>query len=253
MIREQRCIHCAACVPACREGAISVVGEHLVTEMSRCTVCGDCVDVCQTQAREMIGRTMTVSEVMAEIEKDVIFYDQSGGGVTFSGGEPLMQPEFVLALVRACHAHEIKTAIDTSGLASWKTLQEIAADLDLILYDIKVMDEERHGKFTGVSNRLILDNLRRLVSEGYHVAIRVPLIPGINDDDENISRLGEFVASLSTPPRVSLLPYHKAGVNKYARLNKAYAIPEIEPPSEARMAELGAVLQSFGLDIHIGA
>lgn len=237
---------------ACPEAAISQSGDSIVTDMTKCTVCGDCVQVCQAEARELIGRTMTVAQVMAEIEKDVAFYDESRGGVTFSGGEPLMQPDFLHALLQGCREREIHTAVDTSGLANWKTVQRIAEDVNLFLYDLKLMDESRHRQFTGVSNELVLANLRALVLQGCTVRIRMPVLPGINDDDANISQLGKFIVSLAHLPPISILPYHKAGIHKYARLNKAYALPELDPPSEERMNVIAARLKEFGLIVQVG-
>jgi pyruvate formate lyase activating enzyme len=215
-------------------------------------VCGDCAQVCQAEAREIVGRRVTVAEVMAEVEKDIVFYDESGGGVTFSGGEPLMQPDFLCALLQSCKEKEIHAAVDTSGLAAWKTLRQISQDVDLFLYDLKLMDDEKHRRFTGVSNELILSNLRALASQGSAITVRVPIIPGVNDDDENISRLGEFVASLPHVPFVSILPYHKAGADKYVRLNKTYALPQTQSPSDERMAEIATLLQGFGISVKVG-
>jgi len=236
-------------VEACTHGAISLSGDSVITDDALCVVCGDCAKVCQAEAREIVGRQVSVVEVMAEVEKDIAFYDESGGGVTFSGGEPLMQPDFLRALLRSCKEKEIHAAVDTSGLAAWETLQNISENVDLFLYDLKLMDDEKHRRLTGVSNDLILSNLRALASQGSAITVRVPIIPNINDDDENISRLGEFVASLPRVPPVSILPYHKAGADKYARLNKTYTMPQIQPPSDKRMAEISAVLQSFGLTV----
>jgi len=248
----RRCIRCGACLPACTQGAISLLGDSTITDDALCTACGDCVQVCQADAREMVGRQVTVAEVTAEIEKDIVFYDESGGGVTFSGGEPLMQPGFLYALLQSCQEREIHTAVDTSGLAAWKTLQRISEKVDLFLYDLKLMDDEKHRQFTGVSNGLILSNLAALASQGNAITVRVPIVPGINDDDENISRIGEFAASLARVPSISILPYHQAGVDKYARLHKMYALPATQSPSDERVAEVAKTLQAFGLSVRIG-
>jgi pyruvate formate lyase activating enzyme len=249
---ERRCIRCGACMEACEHNAISISGNSVITDDALCQLCGACVEVCQAEAREIIGRQVTVTQVMAEIEKDVAFYDESGGGVTFSGGEPLAQPDFLLALLTACKDKEIRTAVDTSGFAPWQTLQGISPCVDLYLYDLKLMDDERHRRFTGVSNELILSNLRALSAWGKTIIVRVPIIPGVNDDSENITRLGEFVAALPRVPPVSLLPYHKVGIDKYVRLRMPYAWPEIQPPADERMGELASTLKGFGLTVRMG-
>lgn len=252
MFREHRCIRCGACLTACPEHVISQSDGLIITDMIKCTVCGDCVQVCQTEAREIIGHQVTVAEVITEIEKDIAFYDESGGGVTFSGGEPLMQPDFLLALLQGCKERDIHTAVDTSGLANWKTVQRIAEYVDLFLYDLKLIDDARHRQFTGISNELILANLRSLALPGRTIMVRVPIIPGLNDNPEDIAQLGQFVLSLAHRPPISILPYHKAGVNKYARLNKPYALPETQPPPDGRVAEIMTTLQELGLEVRTG-
>jgi pyruvate formate lyase activating enzyme len=249
---ERRCIGCGACAVECGQQAISMAGGVPVTDDGRCVVCGECTAVCQTEAREIVGRAMTVAEVMAAILKDVPFYDESGGGVTFSGGEPLAQPEFLTELLRACRIHEIHTAVDTSGLAAWSTLQQISPLVDLFLYDLKVMDDARHRQYTGVSNRPILANLQRLVGQGSRVAVRMPVIPGINDDVANFEQMAGFLLALPRVPPVSLLPYHQAAVDKYTRLGLPYTLDGVTPPGDERMLELARLLQGLGLAVKIG-
>ncbi len=188
----------------------------------------------------------------AEIERDVAFYDESGGGATFSGGEPLLQPDFLLALLRVCKAKEIHTAVDTCGFASWETLDRIRGHVDLFMYDLKLVDDVKHRKFTGVSNALILKNLQALSQQGQRIVLRVPIMPGINDDDENLRRTATFAAALPHLDRVDVLPYHRTGVEKYERLNKSYGLPEIHPPSDERMADIAQTLREFGLRVKIG-
>ncbi|MBC8248717.1 MAG: glycyl-radical enzyme activating protein [Anaerolineales bacterium] len=252
MFRERRCIRCGACQAVCTQGAISMDGDVVSTDREKCTLCGACVEACYAEARELVGREVTVAEVMAEIEQDVAFYDESGGGVTFSGGEPLLQRNFLLALLRACREKEIHTAVDTCGFATWETLDSLREHVDLFLYDLKSMDDARHLKSTGVSNELILGNLHRLSTLGHDIILRVPVIPGINDDDENIRQTGAFAATLSYLNRLDVLPYHRAGTEKYHRLNKVYELPEARPPSDERMAKIVRILRGFGLQIKIG-
>ncbi len=252
MLREHRCIRCGACLEACPRGAITQADGSVLTDLDKCIACGTCVRVCHAEAREAIGRKMTVAQVMAEVEKDIVFYDQSGGGVTFSGGEPLLQAEFLDALLVACKEKEIHTAVDTSGFAHWPILERIRGKVDLFLYDLKIMDSTRHREYTGVPNEMILTNVSNLAALGSAVRIRVPIIPGINDDDENILKLGEFLCSLDRPLPVSVLPYHKAGIHKYARLHKTYTLTDVESPSEERMNEIATALRRHGIQVQVG-
>ena len=252
MLRMDRCIQCAACLAECEQGAISINGDGVVTDRELCIQCGVCAKSCYADAREVIGREMTVGEVMAEIERDLSFYDESGGGVTFSGGDPLLQRDFLLALLKACKQQEIHTAVDTSGSFSWPVFERIRPYVDLFLYDLKTMDEERHKEVTGVSNRLILDNLDKLSQQGQSIILRMAVVPGINDDEQNLRRTGEFAAALPHLQGMSLLPYHDTAVHKYANLNRAYAIPDVRPPSDERMAAIAETLRGYGLDVKIG-
>jgi pyruvate formate lyase activating enzyme len=199
-----------------------------------------------------MGREMTVAQVMAEIERDIAFYDESGGGVTFSGGEPLLQRDFLLALLRACQEKEIHAALDTCGFATWETLDSIREYVDLFLYDLKLTDDAKHQKFTGVSNELVFRNLQLLSAQGHSIFLRVPIIPGMNDDGESIRQIGAFAAALPHLERVDILPYHHAGAEKYNRLNKVYGLPETCPPSDESVAEIARVLRGFGLQVKIG-
>lgn len=249
ILRPERCVGCGACLDICEHGAIDRVGDVITTFRQRCIACGACVDVCYTEARELVGRRMAVDRVMEEIEQDVAFYDQSGGGVTFSGGEPLAQPVFLKALLRACKARHLQTAVDTCGFAPWEDLDAVRDDVDLFLYDLKLMDDARHQALTGVSNQPILQNLQRLSRAGHRIILRVPIIPGVNDDEENLTRMGAFAAHLPSVERFELLPYHDIGRDKYRRLGKTCRMPETEAPSEARIEALEQVLRSPGMPV----
>jgi pyruvate formate lyase activating enzyme len=244
-----RCIGCEVCLAVCDAGAISLVDGEIVTDRARCTACGACVEVCYAGAREMAGREMTVAEVLVEVERDLPFYDESGGGVTFSGGEPLAQPRFLLALLQACRARGIRTALDTCGFAPWAVLDRVRPYVDLFLYDLKAIDEDRHRELTGRSNRPVLRNLEALSRHGHRIVLRMPIVPGINDDDESIRRAAAFAAGLPHLQRVDLLPYHHIAVEKYRRIQRAYGLPEQAPPTAARLAVISAAMRGFGLDV----
>jgi pyruvate formate lyase activating enzyme len=252
MYHENRCIRCGACLAACAQGALSWNRDRVSTDLAECTLCGACVEACYAEAREIVGQEMTVAQVMAEIERDVAFYDESGGGVTVSGGEPLQQSAFLLALLRACRREEIHTALDTCGYAAWETLDRIRGDVDLFLYDLKLMDDARHRGFTGVSNRLILSNLQALSRRGHRIVLRVPVVPGVNDDAESVRQIGAFAASLPALEGVDILPYHRAALDKYRRLNRRYRLSKTDPLPDERLAEMAQVLRGFGLGVNIG-
>ena len=247
LFRENRCIQCGICVDTCPHGAISWNSHGPVTDRTTCQRCATCVTACYAEARERIGREMTVAQVMAEIERDVAFYDESGGGVTLSGGEPMLQRDFARALLQACQAEEIHTVLDTCGFASWHTVDSLREAVDLFLYDLKLMNDDKHRHFTGVPNEPILNNLRGLSEHGHHIIVRVPVIPGVNDDDENFRLMGAFVATLPHVDGVDLLPYHPTAVDKYARLNMPYKLADVRPPTDERMAEIAHILQNYGL------
>ena len=253
MYRQSRCIQCDTCLAVCPAGAISRNDGVTLIDLKKCDLCGDCLANCYSQGLELAGRMMTVNEVLAEIERDVIFYDQSGGGATFSGGEPLLQHDFLKALLQACGERGIHTALDTSGYASWQALDDLRAYVGLFLYDLKLMDDAQHRNYTGVPNKLILKNLQRLSDHGQRIIVRVPIIPGINDHADNLRQTGKFLAGLSSLERVDLLPYHKIGLGKYTSLQKVYKLNEIQPPSQERMAELASIFYGFGLNVKIGA
>ena len=247
---RNKCIGCGDCVTSCPHGAIAFSGS-IARDETKCRLCEYCVETCPTGAMEKIGQKKTVAEIMQAIEKDSVFYEESGGGVTFSGGEALNQLEFLDALLTACKAKRIHTALDTSGYAPWESIARIANKVDLFLYDIKLMDEAKHKKYTGVSNTLILDNLKRLAAGQRRVWIRIPVIPGINDDEKNITAIGEFLSSLNLQD-VYLLPYHNIAIDKYARLGKPYPLPNLASLSDSQMDNVTQILKAFNLHINIG-
>jgi pyruvate formate lyase activating enzyme len=250
--RPNRCLRCGDCLPACPAGAIDRQGGDIVTDWAQCRQCGDCVAICPAEAREVVGRITGATELMEEIARDTIFFDESGGGVTFSGGEPLLQPEFLLSLLQACRTKGIHTAIDTTGYAPPEIVEQISDWTDLFLYDLKVVDEARHLEYTGVSNTLILKNLQWLAARGKAIIIRIPVIPGMTDTPENIRQVGEFVAALPNVVSLELLPYHAAGLGKYERLRLNYTMPETAQVTPAEVDRIACELQQYGIRIEIG-
>jgi pyruvate formate lyase activating enzyme len=202
--------------------------------------------------QQTIGTSVTVEDVLVEIEKDLIFYDESGGGVTFSGGEPLLQSAFLDALIEACRARDIHTSLDTSGYAPLEVFHWVASKCDLVLYDLKIMDDVRHIKFTGVSNDLILKNLEAIAGNGNKIQIRLPLIPGMTDDIDNVRQVGRFVKSLATIQQVDVLPYHRTADGKYQRLRLSNRMQQVSPLADEQIHTIKQELETFGLRVSIG-
>ena len=251
-----KCLRCARCVDACPAGAISIIsGGEVSTDRALCINCDfQCAEVCPTGARKIAGEEMTVGQVMAEVERDTIFYANSGGGVTLSGGEPAMQPEFSLAILKACKERDFHTAIETCGYVKWDILDEMLKYLDLVYIDIKHMSPEEHEKLTGKGNELVLENTRRIATNypDIPLIIRIPVIPGYNDSDENITSTAQFVRQLNGDHKIELLPYHKLGVSQYRVLARDYPLPDLEPPPEERMRVLEGLVESYGIPAQIG-
>ncbi len=236
---------------ACPRGAIRYSARGVMVDQDACIHCGACVKACPTEALEMTGIPMSVEDVMAEVLKDRAFYDESRGGVTFSGGEPLMQHEFLFEVLRACGARGIHRAVDTTGFASSEVLLHIAEETDLFLYDLKHMNPEEHKKYTGVDNALILTNLQKLASRNAEVNIRIPFIPGINDSRENLLETARFLSSLPKAYTVSLLPYHAAAMEKYHKLGRDYLLKDVLPPSEHQLRQAARIVEGCGLTVKI--
>jgi pyruvate formate lyase activating enzyme len=250
--RTGRCVRCGRCVEVCTSRATTFIDGRPSIDPDKCTLCGECVDACAAGAREIIGQEMTVEQVMTEVEKDIVFYEQSNGGVTFSGGEPVIQPDFLLALLDQCKNNGIHTAVDTSAYAELQIIEKVADKTDLFLCDLKHMDSLMHERFTGVGNKLILDNIKWLSQAGKKIIIRIPVISGFNDDNGNIEATGQFAASLSHISRIDLLPYNRGGKEKTARLSADYKLMQAETPDDDKMSSIAEILEKYGFEVKIG-
>jgi pyruvate formate lyase activating enzyme len=239
----------APCVPACLEEAILLNGRGKpAIDRDVCDNCGTCAEACPHGALTLVGREMSVAEVLAEVEKDRAFYRRSGGGVTIGGGEPLAQHGFTAELLEAAREEYLHTAVETSGYAAWNHFEKVLRHVDLLYFDLKHMDPERHEELTGQSNRLILDNLGKALSiKGpQDVVIRIPVIPGYNDSPENIRESARFVAELGIT-QIELMPYHRFGASKYRQYGMVYQLDEPAPAPESDLQSLRELVESFGL------
>jgi pyruvate formate lyase activating enzyme len=247
VVFESRCLGCGNCKKVCPTGAVVSAVDKVEHSGASCILCGDCVTACPTGALQLIGKRMTVTEVMTEVLKDRLFYEDSGGGVTFSGGEPLAQPLFLKELLEGCRACGLHTAVDTCGYALREHLLSVAPLTDLFLYDIKITDDAKHRHYTSVSNVPILENLTALGKIHNNIWLRMPIIPGLNDDDENLEAVARFVASVPAVRQVNLLPYHKTGIAKFNRLRQTYHLEETPDPSPKDMEKARQKFCAFGL------
>jgi pyruvate formate lyase activating enzyme len=250
-LHPERCLGCGICVPVCRQGTAGPLGTP---GEGTCTACGACAEACPAEARDLLGRPWTVDALLAEVLRDRDFYGPSGGGVTFSGGEPLTDGNaaFVLACLAALRRHGVPTAVDTCGHVDTDVLLEAAALTDLVLYDLKLMDDADHRRHCGVGNGLIRDNLARLVATDVEVRVRVPLIPGLTDTPGNLAAIAGFVAGLPRRPEVHLLPYHGAGAGKYERLGMSYALAHAAAPGPDDLAHAARTFTDHGLAVTCG-
>jgi pyruvate formate lyase activating enzyme len=260
IVVETRCIRCGLCREVCpaeqlppnAEPGSPQPGDGVRAAPVACTLCGACVDACPAGAVQLAGRRMTVAEVLAEVRRDRIFYDDCGGGLTVSGGEPLMQPAFVIALLRACRDDGISTAVDTSGCGAREHLLEMAPFTDLFLYDLKLADSARHAVYTGAANKGILENLRALGEVHGNIWIRIPLLPGINDSPGDLDAAGEIIRQIKGVQQVNLLAYHETAAHKLQRLGRPYRAKEISAPTSRQMDIAAERMRKFGLSVKTG-
>ncbi len=253
MFAPSKCIRCGSCVEVCPEKAIILTVDGIVTDPALCKVHGRCAEVCPTLAIEMSGKVMSVDAIMAEIEKERLFFDQSNGGVTFSGGEPLVHIPMLRELLDECGKRNIHRAVDTAGNVSTSTLLDIAARTDLFLWDLKMMDSDLHRKWTTAPNEMILHNLTVLAETGAEIIIRIPLMGGINDTVDNIAQTALFISSLAGRKKeVNLLPFHKIAQNKYMKLGRSESFELFEEPDKETLTRIIAQFAEQGIKATVG-
>jgi pyruvate formate lyase activating enzyme len=249
--RPDRCIDCRRCSAVCPAGAIGFEGSIPKIDRPRCNACGICADVCPSQSITLLGKPMSVENLHEELCKDKVFYRHSGGGVTLSGGEVLLNPGFTGRLLRALQGEGIGVGVDTCGYVPWANIENVISCVDFFLWDIKHMDPERHKKGTGVSNDLILSNLRAVSNRNIPIYVRIPVIPGFNDSEENIKATCEFARSLQSLVEVDLLPLHHLGKARYANLDRPYPIDDLHPVPEDVIQELMLLIESHGIEARV--
>lgn len=253
MFAPAKCIRCGTCVEVCPEKAVTLTSEGIVTDPDICKVHGRCAEVCPTKAIEMSGKAMTADEIMNAIEKERVFFDHSGGGVTFSGGEPLLHIPLLTKLLDECGRRGIHRAVDTAGNVSSKVITDIAARTDLFLYDLKMMDPVLHKKWTNVSNERLLSNLILLAETGADIIIRIPLMGGINDTEENIDQSARFISSLAGERKqVNLLPFHKIAQNKYMKLGRPGSFELFSEPGREKLTGIIEQFRAYGITATVG-
>ncbi|AEG60393.1 glycyl-radical enzyme activating protein [Desulforamulus ruminis] len=244
---RDRCTGCGQCTSTCAAKALVMENGHPLLDKEKCRVCNQCCEICPTGARKKMGFRIPVGEVVKAVQRDAVFYRESGGGVTFSGGEPFAQGVFLRSLAAACKKLNIDTAVETSGYFSWESSRDILELLDHVLVDIKHMDPQTHRQLTGVSNRQILDNIIAMSRIHPHVLVRVPLISGINDQEENLREMCRFLVENTSITGVELLPYHHLGVAKFRALGFTGA-PVYKTPGEEKQVALKGLIASYGLE-----
>ncbi|GAA0675499.1 pyruvate formate lyase activating enzyme [Clostridium cadaveris] len=252
MIYTNKCIDCGFCAKACKSGALTFEEGMIHFNKILCKNCGECCEVCPTGARTIVGEYKNSETLLKEIEKDKVFYDESDGGVTFSGGEPLSQEKFLEEILKRCKEAGIHTTVDTSGYGSENTIRSITPYVDLFLYDLKSMNDFVHKKYTGVSNKRILENLKLIGELGGKIFIRIPLITGINDSKEDIYSFIKFIKNIDGILQVNILPYHNISQEKYLRLRREYQCENVKEPTSEGLEEIKSMFENEGFKTVIG-
>ena len=246
----RKCIACDACKEICPQEAISLTDGEMKIDRQRCVKCFRCTEVCYAESKELIGQEITPEEIFREVNKDRFFYMQKGGGVTFSGGEPLTQPDLLAEAAALCRKNRIHTVIETCGAGNYEEFKKALPYIDAMFFDLKHMDTNVHKELTGAGNEQILDNLIKITTHGIPITIRTPVIPGYNDSEENIITVAEFIKELPHVENYELLPYHNLGESKYKALGREYELSEVEPPTEEHIITLvksaNRILKPYG-------
>jgi pyruvate formate lyase activating enzyme len=239
-----KCILCGYCASVCPEHCHRIENGVHTFDRTHCGRCGKCTEECYAKALEAIGREMTVEEVLAEVLKDRVFYEKSGGGLTLSGGEPMMQFDFAKALLAAAKRERLHTVIETCGVAPFEQFEAIRPDVDLFYYDIKETDDAKHREYTGASSERVFENVRKLDTAGARLVLRCPIIPGLNDRDDHFAAIAALAGELSGVLEIHVLPYHILGSSKSQRLGKTYALSGTKMPDETHVQRWVSELQA---------
>ena len=242
---------CDKCIDICSQNALKKIKGKLIRNYKICSSCGKCVQICPTASQQIIGKKISAEKIIEEIEKDRLYFESSSGGITFSGGEPLMQHFFLKETLKLCKNRGIHTALDTSGYSTIEVFNTILNYTDLFLYDLKILDDQQHKKYTGVSNKNIIKNLKTLQKKRKDVILRFTIINGITNTKENLRNIINFVSSLKGINEIDLLPFHNIN-EKYHRIGKKYKLKDIQPPSKDDIVKIKELFELKGLNVRIG-
>lgn len=253
MYNAAKCIGASHCIEHCPNEALELTAHGVVTDFDLCNLCGKCAEVCPTKAFEMLGSVISIDDLMKTIDNEAVFFDQSGGGVTFSGGEPLMHSDYLVEALKECGKRYYHRVVDTTAFARLEVLQEVARHTELFLIDLKVMDADLHKEFTGVSNLKILENIEALSKMECEIIFRMPLIQGVNTSKENIDKTASFMNSLEgNRTKINLLPYHNIAENKHVKLGTDSHFVEFETPSDDEIETIISRFKTFGIKATLG-
>jgi pyruvate formate lyase activating enzyme len=254
MYYQKKCVACETCVNVCPTGSVSLIDPFgYITNHDTCILCGECVDKCFYGAREIIGKEYSVDSLVEEVLKDKSYYEESDGGVTFSGGEPLLQWKELNELLQRLKEEHIHVALETAGHIKWEIIDGLRSKIDLFFFDLKHIDSDLHKKYTGVPNELILENMKKLSSLHENITSRIPVIPGVNEDEQTLKRMYGFLLEETNIRRVELLPYHRLGMSKYHGLGRQYQMGNIDNLSRDACEPYAELGRTLGLEVQVGA